>query len=167
MSTIDERAARLRDRGRQDYAEKWDFNELPEICGIVESIDVVQFTEGPVVVATVQEPESGVRRSIWLSQTALFNRFRDLRISPGELVYVRYIGEADHHEKGKSPAKRFRVEVDRAGQAFDWRRVGEITGGGDDTTSGNGADVSREEHEAAVDAYAATAAPTGDEDIPF
>lgn len=172
--------ARLRglvERGRQDYAQKWDFNENPEIAGVVESIDVVTFDDTPTPVATIRDEFSGQRCSVWLSQTVLFNRFKDLAISPGELVYIRYLGEADHAERGKSPVKRFRIEVDRQGTAFNWARFGgsspSSTAIVPPATNGGSAppastpELSEEEHEAAMAAYAAENAPRDSDDIPF
>ena len=180
VPTTDQIKARHRalvERGRQDYAERWDFNELPEIVGVVESIEVITFTGDngepkPTPVVTVRDEFSGVRKSIWLSQAGLFNKFRDLAVSPGESVYVRYLGESDHHERGRSPAKRFRVEVDRVGQAFDWSRLGGlppsqapvVTTGGDEVAT---VELTESEHEAAMAAYAEEHAPVGDDDIPF
>lgn len=180
MSTTDtheDTKARIRalvERGRKDYAQKWDFNERNEIAGVVESIEVITFTGDngepkPTAVATVRDEFTGERLSIWLSQAALFSKFRDLAISPGESIYVRYIGEADHHERGKSPAKRFRVEVDREGKAFDWSRLGgeappAATSGPSVPTT---PELTETEHEAAMAAYAEEHAPPNDDDIPF
>jgi len=172
-----ERLRELVKRGRQDYAQKWDFNERDEIAGVVESIDVIVFKDDngddkPTPVATVRDEFSGERLSIWLSQAALFNRFRDLAIVPGELVYVRYLGESDHHERGKSPAKRFRVEVDRTGAgSFDWTRLGGAppANGGQALTAPATATtgLTETEHEEAMAAYAEEHAPVSDDDIPF
>lgn len=177
--THEEVKARHRDlveRGRQDYAQRWDFNEVAEIVGVVESIEVITFKgdngeDKPTPVVTIRDEFTGERRSVWLSQAGLFNKFRDLAISPGESVYVRYLGEADHHERGKSPAKRFRVEVDRVGQTFDWSRFGGpqpsvVTSPGQ-VEALPAPDLSEEEHKAAMAAYAEEHAPVSDDDIPF
>jgi len=120
-----DRAALLRDRVDQDYADAWDFKEIPIMVGVVESYARVDTVHGPRVVCTIAEVENGSgppkRWAVWLSQTALLRRFQELRPAQGELVAIRYLGQSEQAARpGQSPAHRFRVEVDRQGETFDW-----------------------------------------------
>jgi len=119
-----ERARALRERAGQDYAQKWDFDELPHLVGVIESINEVVLEGEARVVVTIAEVEGSnpERYAVWLSQAALRARFEELEPTEGELVSIRYLGEAEHAERGKSPAKRFRVDVDRVGGSFSWDR---------------------------------------------
>lgn len=150
---VAERARKLRDRIHEDYADAWDFKELPELVGVVESYARVDTANGPRVVCTLREvegPEEAQRRyAVWLSQTALLNRFKELRPVQGEIVAIRYLGISDHAPApGYSPAHRFRVEVDRPGSTFEWNSLQS-----DDAIS------SRVLYD--------TPPPPGDDDIPF
>lgn len=158
-----ERAARLRDRVDRDYPDAWDFRELPALVGVVESFARVETAYGARVVATVREVESDKRWAVWLSQAALFNRFRDLDVREGELVAIRYLGEGEPTAPGRNAPLRFRVEVDREGVTFDWEDVGNAH---EDAPRAR-REVAPEDHaahEAAMQRYAPT--PT-DDDIPF
>jgi hypothetical protein len=119
-----DRAQRLRERVDADYADAWDFKELPLLVGVVESYARVETVHGPRVVCTIVEAESERRYAVWLSQTALLRRFQELRPAIGELIAIRYLGVSDQPPKpGQSPPHRFRVEVDRPGESFDWSRL--------------------------------------------
>lgn len=127
---IRDRAAALRERVGTDYADAWDFKQLPLLVGIVESYARVETVHGPRVVCTIREVESAVdggeppRYAVWLSQTALLRRFQELRPMTGELIAIRYLGQAEQPTRpGQSPAHRFRVEVDRPGESFDWSQL--------------------------------------------
>lgn len=129
-----DRAARLRQKVETDYPDPWDFKEIREIVGVVESLDRVDTDNGPKAVACIREVEGVApkRYSVWLSQAALRNRFRDLDIRPGELVAIRYLGVGEASRPGYSPPHRFRVEVDRSqgGSGFDWGSIdGDEVGG--------------------------------------
>jgi len=129
---LNERAARLRQKVETDYPDAWDFKEIPEIVGVVESIDRVDSDNGPRAVACIREVEgsSQKRWSVWLSQAALRNRFMQLDIRPGELVAIRYLGVGEASRPGFSPPHRFRVEVDRSqgGSGFDWGSIDDDIG---------------------------------------
>lgn len=176
MSTIEERAAKLRERTEADYPAAWDFNEIPNVTGVVESIREAVGPLGKRIVVQVHEvegpPEARKRYAIWLSQTALYNRFVDLRVGVGELISVTYLGESDHHEPGQSPAKRFRVEVDRDGQAFSWPLADGSTESPAPTEDELTAAQERIDHERRVDAAADAAERTSaqlrpDDDLPI
>lgn len=127
--TVD-RARALRERVEQDYADAWDFKEITTLVGIVESYASVTTENGPRVVCTLQEVEGAApkRYAVWLSQAALLARFEDLQPAIGELVAIHYLGVSEHAERGKSPAHRFRVEVDRPGSTFNWGiRAADVT----------------------------------------
>jgi hypothetical protein len=166
--SMDERAAKLRERISQDYAEAWDFKEIPQIVGVVESYSKVSTDNGLKVVCTIREvegPEEAQKRyAVWLSQTALLRRFEELRPVTGELVAISYLGESDHVAKpGYNPAHRFRVEVDRQGADFDWESLGP-----DREARGFARDeMTREEVERAMARYHDERPPHDDSDIPF
>jgi hypothetical protein len=99
-----DRAQRLRERVDADYADAWDFKELPLLVGVVESYARVETVHGPRVVCTIVEAESEWRYAVWLSQTALLRRFQELRPAIGELIAIRYLGVSDQPPKpGQSP----------------------------------------------------------------
>lgn len=148
---LQERAAKLRHRVNQDYAPVWDFAELPEIVGVVETLKRVTIDGVDKVVATIAEVdgEDPQRHAVWLSQRALYNQFVELDIREGELVAIRYLGVSDKAQPGQSPAKRFRVEVDRGGSGsgtFSWS----ATDAPDPSTDH---EITRSEHEAIMDEY--------------
>ncbi len=168
---LHERAARLRERIEQGYADPWDFKELPELVGVVESYARVDTAYGARVVCTIVEPTSDSpdapaprRYAVWLSSTALLNRFRELRPMVGELVAIRYLGQSDPAERGRQPAHRFRVEVDRPGSTFEWASLE----ADDEPVLVVDREHDRVAHERAVDAAREERPPPPtDDDIPF
>ena len=165
-TTMEERASKLRERVHEDYAGAWDFKELGELVGIVESIRWAKIDDVPKVVATVKEvegPEDARRRyAVWLSQAALFNSFRDLDIAEGELVAIRYLGQGEPARAGLSGAHRFRIEVDRPGRRFSYSgATAAPTKAYEQPTE---TEAGAMEHESAMERYAP---PAADEDIPF
>ena len=165
-TTMQERAARLRDRVHEDYADAWDFKEIPELVGLVESIKWTKIDGIDKAVATIKEvegPEDARKRyAVWLSQAALFNGFRDLDVAEGELVAIRYLGQGEPARAGLSGAHKFRIEVDRPGRRFSYAGTAATPTRAYDVPTDT--EAGELEHEAAMQRYAP---PPADEDIPF
>lgn len=162
MSEMRERLSKLRERVNEDYADAWDFKQIPVIAGKIESFARVDTTRGPKVVCTIVEEdiEPPRRWAVWLSQAALLNRFQQLQPRVGELVAIHYLGQADEPVRaGESPPHRFRVEVDREGSTFEWGSLRSQPEPVYDTNR-----LSPQQHEVAMERYAP---PATDDDIPF
>lgn len=164
--TLAQRAARLRERIHEDYPDAWDFREIPELIGVVEGLTTVNTERGERIVVTIREVEGPadappIRRAVWLSQKALYERFRALNPAVGELVAIRYLGVSEHAQPGQSPAHRFRVEADRPGERFVGWPTPVRSPALEQRTD---AELDEAEHAAAMERYAPAPA---DDDIPF
>ena len=117
-----DRLKRLQDQAELPHPEPW----IPEVVGdgiggIVVEIKMLPTRFGDCPVVTLVN-DAGLTKAVWLTHTVLRNEFHRLRVTEGEMVYVRYDGRKVGDDGEIAGYESYKVVVDRAtsGRGFDW-----------------------------------------------
>lgn len=122
--THEERRERLRQEADRAFPEAWR-PEQPgdDIAGVIQHIEMRPTRFGPVPVVTVVDGV-GTPVAIWCLHTVLRNELHRLAVTPGEFLYVRWLGKKT--PEGGSAYDDYRVKVDRPQSRFDWALAGPL-----------------------------------------